>query len=333
MAAPSASVPSCSHCAAPAVEHVRYAGVHLCRDHFVDFVRRRVKKELRKQGGIPTGATVGVAVSGGKDSIVTLQLLHEILRPRLGPDHGGTNPQGDLRLLVLTIDEGIAGYRAHGLRIARDTAAALGVPHHVLGYKDLVGVTMDQTSTVKGEQNECSFCGVFRRAALNTLARDTGCDLLVTGHNLDDTAQAVFMNLAGGDVARLNRLGPHRDVKEGLVPRRMPLRTIPEKEVYLTALLSDWPIDDHECPYAANSQRFLYRDLLSRMERATPGTRHAFLQTLETLRPHLHDIDAAKGGRLGTCSTCGEPASGDLCKTCDLGQTVRDRLARTATVE
>lgn len=313
------------------MEHVRYAGVHLCRVHFLDFVRRRVSKEVRKQDGFPTGSTVGVAVSGGKDSIVALRLVHGILEPRLHPDTGGTNPKGDVRLHVLTIDEGIEGYRSHGLRIAADAAASLGLPHHVMSYKDLVGVTMDQTHTVKGERNECSFCGVFRRSALNHLAKTVGCDVLVTGHNLDDTAQAVLMNTTQGDVARLGRMGPHLDTKDGLVPRRMPLRWIPEKEVYLTAFLSGWDFDDHECPYAVNSQRFLYRDILNKMEAATPGTRHALLQTLDTLRPVLPLLEQHNDTpSLRACSACGEPASGAICKTCALGAEVRERLASNA---
>ncbi|MBW3583996.1 MAG: TIGR00269 family protein [Euryarchaeota archaeon] len=319
-------VPMCSHCRAPAVEQVRYAGVHLCKAHFVDFVERRVKKELRKQGGVPTGATVGVAVSGGKDSTVALRLLHRVLLPRLGPECGGSNLKADARLVVLTIDEGIDGYRGTGIDVARRTSAELGVPHHILGYTELVGATMDQVHTVKGTKNECSYCGVFRRASLNQLARDTGCDLLVTGHNLDDIAQAVLMNVTGGDVARLARLGPHKDVKEGLVPRRMPLRTIPEKEIYLTAMLSDWETDHAECPYAVNSQRALYRDILNRMEKATPGTRHALLQSLDTLRPVLGQLDNGGGRPIRVCDDCGEPSAGAVCKVCELGEEVRGRL-------
>ncbi len=323
--------PACDRkgCQTPAVETIRYAGVRFCGSHFVDFVKKRFKKEVRKQGGFPTGATVGVAVSGGKDSIVALRLVHEMLTPRLRPEHGGANPNGDVSLVVLTIDEGIAGYREHGLRIATETATELGIPHHVLSYAELVGVTMDQASSVKGERNECSFCGVFRRSALNRLARDAGCTVLVTGHNLDDTSQAVLMNLVGGDIARLNRMGPHKETKDDLVPRRLPLRTIPEKEIYLTALLSGWEIDDHECPYAVNSQRYLYRDMLARMEDATPGTRHSLLQTLDTLRPYLPQIDAARErGDIKRCDTCNEPASGTVCKTCELGEHVRQALPK-----
>lgn len=308
------------------MEYIRYAGVHLCRTHFLGFVEKRVKKTLREQGGIPTGARVGVAVSGGKDSIVALRLMHRILRPRLRATSGGDNANGDVDLFVLTADEGIQGYREEGVHVARETAKELGLEHRVSSYKDRFGTTMDQVHTVKGDQNECSFCGVFRRKTLNELAQDTGCTVLVTGHNLDDTAQAVLMNLTTGDPSRLARLGPHTDPKEGLVPRLLPLRWIPEREAALTAILEGWNVDTRECPYAINAQRGLYRDILQRLEQEQPGTRHSLLRTLDTLKPLLGGLDHERTNGLGSCRICNGPASGDVCQTCRLSQTVRSRI-------
>jgi uncharacterized protein (TIGR00269 family) len=320
------SGPKCAHCPQPAVEHIRYAGVHLCRSHFLGFVEKRVKRTVREQGGIPQGATVGVAVSGGKDSIVCLRLLHQILAPRLPPEQGGQSERGDVRLVVLSVDEGIKGYREAGLEAAAATAKALHLEHQVISNQKLLGLTMDEVHTVKQDQNECSYCGVFRRNALNHIAQETGCDLLATGHNLDDSAQAVLMNLTTGDPSRLARLGPHTHPKPGMVPRFLPLRWIPEREAALTAILQGWAYDDQECPYAVNAQRGLYRDMLLRLEQQQPGTRHSLLRTLDTLKPLLASLDD-NAGQYGTCRICNGPASQELCQTCRLGDTVRARLS------
>lgn len=321
----------CTHCPQPAVEHIRYAGVHLCKRHFLRFVEKRVKRTLREQGGIPSGARVGVAVSGGKDSTVALRLMHRILRPRLGAGAGGDTETGDVTLIVLTADEGIKGYRDEGIDVARETAQQLGLEHHVARYQDRFGATMDQVHTVKGDQNECSYCGVFRRTTLNDLAKQADCDILITGHNLDDTAQAVLMNLTTGDPSRLARLGPHTDTKNGLVPRLLPLRWIPEREAALTAILEDWRVDTRECPYSVNAQRGLYRDMLARLEQEQPGTRHSLLRTLDALKPVLPHLDEAQAPKaLGSCRICNGPASGEVCQTCRLGDTVRKRLLERA---
>lgn len=39
-----------------------------------------------------------------------------------------------------------------------------------------------------------TFCGVFRRQALDRGAAQLGVDHIVTGHNADDIAETVLMN-------------------------------------------------------------------------------------------------------------------------------------------
>lgn len=39
-----------------------------------------------------------------------------------------------------------------------------------------------------------TFCGVFRRQALDRGAAELGVDHIVTGHNADDIAETVLMN-------------------------------------------------------------------------------------------------------------------------------------------
>lgn len=52
----------CSKCGKEAVTFIRYNGTYLCREHFIEYVERRVRKDVRKQG-IRKGV-VAVALSG-----------------------------------------------------------------------------------------------------------------------------------------------------------------------------------------------------------------------------------------------------------------------------
>lgn len=296
----------CDRCAQPAVTFLRYSGAHLCAAHFQEYVERRVKQEIRRElalEGKPTKIVVGI--SGGKDSSTALFLLHEFLARRR-----------DVTLEAVTVDEGIAGYRPPSLETARRFCAQLGVPHHVISYAETVGFEMDRVVRTDPGAIPCSYCGVFRRHALNLKAVELHADYLATGLNLDDTAESILMNVARGDVERLARLGPHEQVQPGLVPRLQPLRNLPEVEVYLYAYLKKIPFQDANCPYAERAQRGLFKELLQRLEAESPGTRHAIVRGYDDLRPVLHA--AWPPAALRSCARCGEPTVHEVCKACEM---------------
>lgn len=287
----------------------RYSGEHLCGAHLARSVERRVTRELARDK-LPRGSTVVVAVSGGKDSVTALRLAHRWLAP------------AGVRVEAVTVDEGIAGYRPAGIDVARRACEELGVPHAVVAYRDAFGATMDEASARDhGGGAPCSPCGVFRRTLLNKAARDRDAARLVTGHNLDDLAQSVLMNVLRGDVARLARLGHHGDDKPGLVPRLLPLRAVPEREVALYARLQGWETHDQECPYAALAHRGAIRDVLLDLEERTPGTRQGLLATLDKVAPALRD-QGGLGPTLRACARCGEPSSGARCQACAMAERV-----------
>jgi uncharacterized protein (TIGR00269 family) len=312
-------VPSCSKCDHPAVTFLRYAGIHLCRDHFLRSFNDRAKRELTKQGKLPEG-TIAVALSGGKDSVSVLHFLRGVTQDHLR-----------IKLVALTVDEGIAGYRDTALPICKALTDEWGIEWRVVKTQDLAGYSIDDYAAgeagPKGEELShaprpaCGACGVFRRAGLNRLAKDIGASALVTGHNLDDQAQTVLMNHLKGDLERLARLAPHTEEDASrhpnLVPRLMPFRTIPEKEILLYAVLHGLPLHhEAECPYAQRSQRFALRDVLVGLEERNPGTRHALVRGQEKLKPILQK--AMPEAEVVSCPACGEPTSGQLCTACQM---------------
>lgn len=277
------------------------------------FVERRVREEFRRQIDLRPGVRIAIGLSGGKDSSTAAVLLHDLVSSRR-----------DVELVAITVDEGIASYRPGGIDAARRLCRTMGIEHRVIAYRDTVGIEMDRVVTLDAAAIPCSYCGPFRRQALNRAARDVGADYLAVGLNLDDTAQSVLMNVARADVDRLARLGPHETVQPGLVPRLCPLRTIPEKEVYLYAMLRGISFHEATCPYAERAQRGRFGAIVAQLEEATPGTRHAILSTYDQLRPLMQ-------ANLGTgeptpCEKCGQPASDAVCHACELSA----RLAKLA---
>ena len=76
------------------------------------------------------------------------------------------------------------------------------IPLKILSYDELYGWTMDAIVSQVGRKNNCTFCGVFRRQALDRGASMLGVDHIVTGHNADDIAETVLMNSSCFSVVR-----------------------------------------------------------------------------------------------------------------------------------
>lgn len=300
---------SCSKCKKPAITFIRYNGTHLCKNHFIEYFERRVKKDIKKQGKTEGESRIGVAVSGGKDSTVVLHLINNIFSQR---------PLVSIH--AITVDEGIEGYRDLSIQSARKNCERLGIHHHIISFKEAIGKSMDEIVKIDSKLGECTYCGVFRRFCLNIKTKELGITKLVTGHNLDDTSQSILMNFVGGDMQKLARLGPHSKIQPGLVPRMMPLRTIPEKEVMLYALVKNIEFHNADCPYSLHASRRIFRDIIDQLEYNNPGTRHSILNSYENIKDLL--IKKYPPANLNHCKKCGEPTSQNICKTCILKEKI-----------
>ena len=292
----------CSFCPDSAILSQRYFGRHLCLNHFIEDFERRVAGTIEKNGMVKDGERIAVAVSGGKDSTALLFSLHKILAGR------------DVEMVAVTVDEGIAGYRDDTIKAARAIAMKLGIEQEIVSFREMYGYDLDEM--VQGKDvAPCTYCGVFRKNALNRTAIRLDASKVATGHNLDDEAQTVMMNYLKGDMERLMRFRPRR-AQPGLVPRIKPLRDMPEKEIALYCMVNGVFAESRECPYANLSLRADVRDLMNRLESLFPGTRQTTMQGFEKIAP-------IAGGdwtpmELGKCQRCSEPCVKDLCKACEL---------------
>lgn len=290
----------CSKCRNKAITYIRYNGKYLCEKHFIEFVERRIKKEIRRQG-LPKGI-IAVALSGGKDSSVAAYMLNKILK-----EHR------ERKLIAITIDEGIKGYREKTIEIARRFCEKYNIEHHVVSFKEKLGITIDEVS--KKGYPECTYCGVFRRYILNKVGKSMNVKAIALGHNLDDISQTILMNFARNDLHRLARMAPHRRLQPGLIPRILPLIEVPEKEITIYAILKGFEIFEGSCPYS-KSMRGEYRKILYMLEERHPGTRHAILKSYNSIYDCL--VNKFPPANLKPCKICGEPTSQPVCMACRL---------------
>lgn len=290
----------------------KYSGEKLCRRCFCRSIEGKVRKAISKYEMLKPKDRILVAVSGGKDSVTLLHILAKIEKAYPATVSAGT------------VDEGIREYRSEALKIAKRNCRKLGVEHIVTSFKELFGYELDEIVELvqrKGEKGltPCSYCGVLRRRALNTMAREADVDKLVTAHSLDDETQTLLLNVVHGDPMRIARSKPVLDViNPKLVQRVKPLCQVPEKEVAFYAYLNKIEFQCIACPYAQTALRNDIRAMLNNMEHKHPGTLYTIFSSMERIRPALEAF--AKEVKLHECKMCGEPTIGDLCRPCQLLQ-------------
>jgi uncharacterized protein (TIGR00269 family) len=300
---------SCNKCGNPHIIIIRkQSGQSLCRECFIESINEKVLKSIRKYKLIEKGDKVLMALSGGKDSVLALNILNSLRERNI------------IDLVAVTIDEGIEGYRKEGIKIAAENAHLLGIEHKIVTFKECFGLTLDEMMVKHGKSTQsrhaCTYCGVFRRWILNRAAQEEEATKIATGHNLDDETQSILMNYLEGNVNNLVRIGPKSESKDRRFTIKIkPLREIPEREVGLYAVAADLKVHLAGCPYAGDSFRGEIGRFIKELSENHPTIMYSTLRGFDRIKPAIKKELTLKEGT-GVCIKCGEPAAGDLCKAC-----------------
>ncbi|RAL17592.1 putative PP-loop ATPase superfamily protein [Aspergillus homomorphus CBS 101889] len=235
----------------------------LCRTCFLAIFEAEVHETITSTRLFQRGERVAIGASGGKDSTVLASVLKTLNERH---DYG-------LELTLLSIDEGIKGYRDDSLETVKRNAEQYAMPLVILGYGELYGWTMDQVVAQVGKKGNCTYCGVFRRQALDRGAERLGIRHVVTGHNADDVAETVMMNLLRGDLPRLAR---GTSIVTGSaasdIKRSKPLKYAYEKEIVLYAHHKQLDYFSTECIYSPEAFRGSARTLIKDLEKIRPSS-------------------------------------------------------------
>ncbi|RLE66055.1 MAG: TIGR00269 family protein [Thermoprotei archaeon] len=299
----------CLVCGDKPVYHYRDFGFSLCRKHFIEWFEKKVFETIKRFKLIRPGELVAVAVSGGKDSLTTLYLLNRF------------SEKLDFKVIGLAVDEGIKGYREYKLDALRNFANKIGVELVITSFKEYFNATLDEmVHTLKEKRMEykpCTICGVFRRYLINLKAREIGASKVATGHNLDDEVQVFLMNMLRAGLRNIAREGIITGLHEHpkLVPRIKPLYFCREKEVLAYSILSGIETPFVECSYVVYAFRDKVRRWINKVESLNPGIKLNLLALKELISNLLRNSKYGEGV-IGTCQICGEPSSGNICKTC-----------------
>jgi tRNA(Ile)-lysidine synthase len=218
----------------------------------------RVAQFITRHQMLPPGCRVGIAVSGGADSVFLLHAFREL------------SPRWDLRLSVIHIEHGIRGEAStEDADFVKNLARELGLPFHI--YSANIPAIPD---------NQEQAARHARHAFFKQLIDSGAVDRIATGHTRGDQAETVLYRiLRGSGLAGLAGILPV--TKEGLVRPLLEFDR-PEIEAWLCERNIAWRED------ASNQNRTYARNRLR--HEILPLLRETFNRRLDVTLSNLATV-------------------------------------------
>ena len=299
----------CRKCGGAAALELRRHNAAFCSPHFLEFFRKQVAEAVHRHHMFTRDEKIMVAVSGGKDSLALWDVLIE----------DGYQTAG------LYLDLGIFDYSKESKAKCEAFAASRGLTLHIERVADAVGAPIPVVQQAT-RRPTCSACGLSKRYLMNRAALQHGYPVVATGHNLDDEAATLFGSVMHWQTDALPRQSPAlASTHPKLVRRVKPLYRLSELETAAFAFLRGIDYIVEECPFAKGATSIAHKQVLDRLEEASPGSKHNFLfGFLEKARPAFEKIENVE---LLECTSCGQVTTGAICAFCKLADLVKRRTS------
>ena len=219
-----------------------------------------VRRCVEDYNMIAPGDKVAVGVSGGKDSLVLLQLL------------AGLRQYSDFELEAITIDMGL-GMDYSGVRSFCDK---LEVSYTIVNTQ-IAPIIFDH----RKEKNPCSMCSKMRRGALNQAILDRGIRKIALGHHYDDAVETFVMSLIYE--GRISCFQPVTDLDRTGVIQIRPMLYIHERTVDNFATRMELPVVENRCPVDKNTKREEIKQLVYDLSKTYPDLKERIFGAMQRL--------------------------------------------------
>ncbi len=289
----------------------------LSDNEFVTNFENRVRETISEFGLFDRNEKLLVAASGGKDSTVLLYLMKKFGYP----------------VEAITINAHIGCYSDESLENLKKFCTKEDIKLHEISLEKEFGYKLCHIMAIMEERGfnktSCSICGTLRRYLLNKYSKKLGAQILLTGHNLDDEADGMFMTLFGGNLKQVARVGPLTSniSSKTFVKRVKPMYFVFEDEVERYSKIKQFDVHYGWCPCSVKASRRFYTELEVMPEKKFNLVRNVLSQNTK-LRSYFKSITEAK-----LCSICDEPSSHELCQTCNILNAVKDPSVKNLKID
>lgn len=225
--------------------------------HLKTQMARRLESLCRKaifEFDLIDGEPLGIALSGGKDSLTLLHLLNAA-RGRGLPD---------FEIVAFHVSGAFSCGPGIQSRFLKPICDEMKIELHVADAK--------QTR----EGLECYSCSRRRRTLLFNMAQERGVKTLAFGHHRDDNIQTLLMNLL--HKAEFEPLTPKIFMHDYDCTIIRPLIYVQESEIATFAEQNGFRRITCQCPIGQNSKRKQTEELIDEIERIFPNARSNLAQ-------------------------------------------------------
>ncbi len=204
-------------------------------------LRKRLNRAVREFDLLADGDKIAVGISGGKDSLVLLDLLAR-----------GVDIAGHYDLVALHVDGSAAGLPDVKPQV-RTWLADLNIPYEIVPLE----LPADERLPLN-----CFRCSWNRRKTLFRAADRHDCHKVALGHHADDAAVTALMNIT--HKGKLESLPPRLSFFGGHFTLIRPLILTPEDEIRRYARARGWTFPpETECPRSNSTRRHRYETFLA----------------------------------------------------------------------
>ena len=211
---------------------------------------------------IQAGDKIAVGVSGGKDSLVLLQLLAGLRAYFNKP----------FQLEAITFDMAL-GMDYSGVAALCEK---LDVPYTVV--KTEIGPIVFE---YRKEKNPCSMCSKMRRGALNQALLDKGFNKLALGHHYDDAVETFVMSLLYE--GRISCFQPVTNLDRTGIVQIRPMLYIHEQTVDNFARRMALPVMENRCIVDKTTKREEIKQLIFTMSQTYPDLKERIFGAMQRL--------------------------------------------------
>ncbi len=194
------------------------------------------RKAISDYGMIQDGDKIAVGLSGGKDSMALLAILAAY--KKFSPEK--------FDLVAINIDLGLNTDKAE-VEATRAYCQSVGV-EFVVEHTQIYDIILE-----RGEKSPCSLCSKMRRGALNSIAKQYGCNKLALGHHADDVLETFFLSLIYE--GRISTFMPISHMDRSNITLIRPFIYVEEKYLSGLARRYNLPIIHNPCPQDKNTKR------------------------------------------------------------------------------